>query len=253
MDIHTLSQIYKAHQNPEPFANTKTQSDFWDNDHISKMMLYAHLNPNWDAASRKPQTIDDTCSYIIHALNLKNNESILDLGCGPGLYCQRFYDHGLSVTGIDYSRRSLNYAAEEALKSDRVIQYHYMNYLEIDYKGVFHVVTLIYCDFGVLSVPDRKELLKKIHQSLRPGGYFVFDVWSTGFKDLTSSSKSWKIHEKQGFWKPTPHLELIQKSYYAELALSLDQHIIVEEGPTTPAGTEESGVQVFNQIGRAHV
>ena len=30
---------------------------FWDDEHISKGMLEAHLNPNWDAASRKTVTL----------------------------------------------------------------------------------------------------------------------------------------------------------------------------------------------------
>ncbi len=228
MDIQKLNRIYDAHCNPAPFENSRTQQDFWDNPHISKMMLLAHLNPNWDAASRKPETIEATCQYIFKALNLVNGEAILDLGCGPGLYCQRFYNQGLSVTGVDYSRRSLDYAVEQAERQGQHISYHYMNYLEIDFESEFDVATLIYCDFGVLSDLDRVLMLKKIHQSLRPGGYFVFDVWSTAYTELTAKYKSWKIHEKQGFWKPTPHLELIYKHYDEERALSLEQHIVVE-------------------------
>lgn len=229
MDIQNLSRIFKAHSKPAPFEKSRSQEDFWDNAHISKMMLLAHLNPNWDAASRKPETIDATCAFILKTLNLSHKEALLDLGCGPGLYCQRFYQEGLRVTGVDYSRRSLDYAIEQAELLGLSIDYHYMDYLEIDFKACFDVVTLIYCDFGVLSYQDRTTLLEKIHQSLRPGGYFVFDVWSTAYSDLTAQYKNWKIHDRQGFWKPTPHLELIHKDYDADLGLSLEQHIIIEE------------------------
>ena len=228
MNIDKLFNVLQNNLSPKPFENSKTQEDFWDNDHISKMMLMAHLNPNWDAASRKSETIDKTCQYMFNRLDLTHHEAILDLGCGPGLYCKRYYEQGLKVTGIDYSKRSIAYAEEQATLTQQNIEYVYMNYLDMQYHNSFDVVSLIYCDFGVLSKPSRKQLLKKIHDSLKPGGHFVFDVWSTAFKDLTSEHKSWKVHEKQGFWKPTPHLELIQKTYDADNALSLEQHVIIE-------------------------
>ena len=62
--IKELNRIVKEHLNPPLFEKGKTQEDFWDNEHISKMMLMAHLNPNWDAASRKPATIKGTCQWL---------------------------------------------------------------------------------------------------------------------------------------------------------------------------------------------
>ncbi|MCK8059113.1 MULTISPECIES: class I SAM-dependent methyltransferase [unclassified Fusibacter] len=237
MDILKLNGILKENENPELFENGKTQEAFWDNEHISKMMLMAHLNPNWDAASRKPATIDATCNWIISTLNLKSRQRLLDLGCGPGLYSSRFCEHGLMVTGIDYSKRSLAYAREQAKKNRHSIEYIDMNYLEIDYDKSFDTAVLIYCDFGVLSSKSRKELLQRIHRSLKPGGYFVFDVWSTNYKELTAEYKNWFVHEKQGFWKPYPHLELVTKSYDKDSEVSLKQHIILQE---------ETPINVYN-------
>lgn len=229
MNIQSLFQIYEANNNPELFENSKTQADFWDNEHISKMMLMAHLNPNWDAASRRPETIDATCRWIHKKLNYQKGSHLLDLGCGPGLYASSFYEQGLAVTGIDYSRRSLNYAKEQAKKRQQAIEYYYMNYLEMDFHLAFEVITLIYCDFGVLSKEGRSLLLSKIHKALKPEGYFVFDVWSTGNRELISEYKTWFIHEKQGFWKPTPHVELVNKQYFEDALVSLKQHLIIEE------------------------
>jgi hypothetical protein len=36
----------------------------WDDEHISKGMLEAHLNPNWDAASRKHSYIDRSAKWL---------------------------------------------------------------------------------------------------------------------------------------------------------------------------------------------
>lgn len=37
----------------------------------------------------------------------------------------------------------------------------YQNYLDIDYENQYDIVTLIYCDFGVLKQTDREQLLLK--------------------------------------------------------------------------------------------
>jgi len=229
MYLDKLYKVIDENKNPVLFENSKTKEDFWDNEHISKMMLMAHLNPNWDVASRRNETIKATCDFIIKKLNLKANEKLLDLGCGPGLYSTKFHEHGLLVTGIDYSKRSLEYANKKAVLNNYNINYLYMDYLDLNYEDEFDIVVIIYCDFGVLSNQLREKLLKKIYKSLKPNGYLVFDVWSTSFKELNTSYKTWKVHEKQGFWKSTPHLELINKIYYENEKVSLKQHFILEE------------------------
>lgn len=228
MNIQKLCQVFEAHKAPALFENGKTQGDFWDNEHISSMMLMAHLNPNWDAASRRPETIEATCRWLQTTLGYQPGQRLLDLGCGPGLYTTKFHEQGLMVTGIDYSKRSLNYAKAQADKGGQGIEYRYQNYLEMDYQSAFDLVTLIYCDFGVLSEGDRSVLLRKIHEALKPRGHFIFDVWTPANSELSSVYKTWFIHEKQGFWKPTPHLELVNKQFYEADLVSLKQHIIVE-------------------------
>lgn len=233
MNITEIAQFYDQCKNLEPFENSKTQGAFWDNEHISKMMLMAHLNPNWDAASRKPATIEATCNWILSELNLSSGQSLLDLGCGPGLYASHFCEKGLKVTGIDYSARSIDYAKTQAKLTGQSTKYHYANYLDMDYTEAFDAVILIYCDFGVLSEEKRSVLLHKIYKALRPGGHLVFDVWSTQFKELTRDFKSWSIHPEQGFWKPYPHVELISQRYDPKTHLALKQHIILQDDAPT--------------------
>lgn len=237
MKTADIAELYEQCKNLEPFENSKTQGAFWDNEHISKMMLMAHLNPNWDAASRKPATIEATCNWIMSELKLCPGDQMLDLGCGPGLYTSRFCEKGLTVTGIDYSARSIDYAKDQARLLGQPINYIYGNYLELDYIDPLDAVVLIYCDFGVLSESDRSMLLHKIYKALKPGGYFVFDVWSTQYKELTRDYKSWSIHPEQGFWKPYPHVELILQQYNPKTHLALKQHLILQD---------EAPVEAFN-------
>lgn len=200
---------------------------FWDDPHISEQMLKVHLDPNCVAASRKHVTINRSVEWITKELVLQKGNRILDLGCGPGLYCTRFAGKGFTVTGIDYSKRSIQYAKEYAASKKLDIEYIYKNYLTIDYDNVFDLVTLIYCDFGVFSNQDRDLLLCKIHKSMKPGGYFVFDVCTPEYHDSVKEERTWKYEEK-GFWRPIPYLLLTEKIKYPKQGVLLTQYFVLD-------------------------
>lgn len=142
---------------------------FWDDAHISKGMLEAHLSPDTEAATRKPDFVHRSAQWIA-GLAQGSRPRLLDLGCGPGIYAELFHEAGFDVTGIDFSRRSIEYAQDQSEEKGSGIKFICSNYLGIDYDNVFDIITLIYCDLGVLSPTDRALLLAKIHQALKPGG-----------------------------------------------------------------------------------
>ena len=109
-DVLSLLADWQAR--PAPFA--PGEEHFWDDPHISAQMLAAHLDPDTDAASRRPETIEHTVDWIVATLELAPGMRVLDLGCGPGLYATRLARYGLRVTGVDCSRRSIGYAQRSA-------------------------------------------------------------------------------------------------------------------------------------------
>ncbi len=48
---------------------------------------------------------------------------LFDIGCGPGIYAEKFARQGYYVTGIDFSKRSIDYAKNSALKQGLDISY----------------------------------------------------------------------------------------------------------------------------------
>lgn len=200
---------------------------FWNDPHISQQMLEAHLNPIWDAASQNHRSIDQTVEWLFKYLKLNQGNEILDLGCGPGLYCTRFYQRGLKVTGIDYSNNSIRYANKYANENNMNITYIYQNYLTMDFNGEFDAIFLIYCDFAVLSDVDRNDLLRRIYKALKPNGYFVFDVFTKYSREQQCAS-NWYVCNS-GFWKPNPHLVLEKSFHYEEENVFLDQITVIDE------------------------
>jgi 2-polyprenyl-3-methyl-5-hydroxy-6-metoxy-1,4-benzoquinol methylase len=202
-----------------------SSAKFWDDEHISKGMLEAHLNPEVEAATRKLDFVDRSASWITSLAMKQEYTELLDLGCGPGIYAERFYKKGFRVTGIDLSHRSVDYARASAKQKNLHIFYLCQNYLELDYQEQFDVVTLIYCDFGVLSDADRNSLLKRIFRTLKPGGTLIFDVFTpNSYKDV-KESKNYSYQEG-GFWNKNPHLCFDLLYRYDECNTFLHQYVI---------------------------
>ncbi|MFV0393622.1 MAG: hypothetical protein ACK5LC_04385 [Coprobacillaceae bacterium] len=84
-----------------PEIYTKGEVFFWEEDYISKKLLVAHLDTNFEGASRNHEFINKSVQWISEVAPVKQYPRLLDLGCGPGLYTERFYDCGYQVTGVD--------------------------------------------------------------------------------------------------------------------------------------------------------
>lgn len=214
----------------KPKLFEQSTAAFWDDEHISKSMLEAHLSPDCDAASRKPDFIKESVDWILSISKLKKGQSILDLGCGPGLYAEKFSERGYKVTGVDFSKRSINYAKERAVENNLNISYFYQNYLEIDFKEEFDLVILIYCDFGVLSIEQANIVLEKAFNSLKPGGKLIFDVFThKQYDHVTEGNVSWEFNETESFWSDKPHICLNSHYIYEENDVHLNQTILCDK------------------------
>jgi SAM-dependent methyltransferase len=220
-----ISQLIQLPQKPAPF--TPGEALFWDDPHISAQMLEVHLNPEVEAASRRPETIDRSVKWLVEMLDLEPGDPILDLGCGPGLYASRFARAGMRVTGVDYSQRSIEYATNHARENRLEMRYRYQNYLELDDENQYRAAFLIYGDFCPLSPGQRSTLLRNVHRALQPGGKFVVDVSTRTHRKRYGNKKQWYATER-GFWKPGPHLILEEGFDYPEQSIWLDQYTVIE-------------------------
>lgn len=207
----------------KPVLWQRSDEPFWDDEHISKGMLEAHLNPDWDAASRRHSVIDKSVKWLKSIIPA--GSKILDLGCGPGLYTKILSDEGYDVTGIDYSRRSIAYARENDTKT----KYIYQNYLDIDYSEEFDVITLIYCDYAALTLDERKVLLSKVHRALKSNGLFIFDVFTEHTYKGKCDHTYWSYHEHGGFWSDKPHLCLGAVYFYENNTVKADKTVIITD------------------------
>jgi len=220
-----IKKIIKEAGKPEVYAPGTGQ--MWVDEYIATQLLETHLSQNTDLASRKKTTISATIEWVLDKVP-GGKLTILDLGCGPGLYAEQLAERGHSVTGMDISSNSIAYARESAGRKNLDVSYIEQNYLELDEKNRYDLILLVFTDFGVLTPKDRKKLLGTVYRALKPGGIFVFDVLNeqSGMKE--SESKNWELSEK-GFWRDHPYLALTETLYYENQNVTLTQHIIVDE------------------------
>ncbi|MDD4105784.1 MAG: class I SAM-dependent methyltransferase [Clostridiales bacterium] len=236
----------------KPRLYEKTTSKFWNDPHISAGMLKTHLDPNTDAASRKPETIRRSAHWISSLIPC--GAALMDIGCGPGLYTRQFAECGLRVTGMDFSERSIAWAREHDAASTYLVQ----DYLEMDFDSAFGIITLVWCDYGALVPEDRTNLLRRVRKALKPGGLFLFDVFTPRRYDTFEEETSWEICEDGGFWSPRPYLCLSVKYCY-ENHIGVWRYVIVEDdtsrsyniwdtGFTREDLSEELAVQGFSPL-----
>lgn len=205
---------------------------FWDDPHIAKSMLEAHLNPTHDAASRRPETIDKEVKNLISSGILKKGDKVLDLGCGPGLYSSRLAAKGLKMTGVDISQNSLNYATKQAKEKGLDIEYRLMSFFDLDYSGEFDAAIQTEGEIGTFSNDKRNILLAKIHHALKSRGLLVFDVTTPAQNPNRCPRFHWYIADG-GFWRPSRHLTLEMRYDYPEENIFVDQYIVMDEDKLT--------------------
>lgn len=215
---------------PEAF-HILTRSTLWTKAHLAKNMLETHLDQSTVAASRPKDFIDKSVAFIDSSIDLKNKR-VIDFGCGPGLYTERYTNYGALVTGIDFSANSINYAQKVAQDNRLDIQYLVQDYLTYDVKNTFDFASLIYCDYCAISQSKREILLQVIHNCLKENGILFMDVHTVNMFDHFKEDESFKHHEKGGFFSPESYFEFTKNYAYQDEKISLTHYLIVEENET---------------------
>jgi SAM-dependent methyltransferase len=211
---------------PEPFSRS-TIDRLWTDPHIAAQMLRFHLDPETDAASRRPATIDGFVGWLDAHFQLPGR-SVTDLGCGPGLYTQRLATRGARVTGLDLSASSLAHARQAAATAGLGIDYRQADYLRDDLPAQSDLVIQIYGDFCALAPDKRALLLQKVRASLAPGGSFVFDVFSLGQYGELAEREAFGHRFMDGFWSAADYIGFQRTFLYPGHAISLDRYLVVE-------------------------
>lgn len=109
-------------------------------------------------------------------LNLPEQASILDLGCGKGRHAMYLHDMGYKVTGVDLSKNNIAYA-KRFEKPGLKFEVHDMCK---PYKHQFDAVFNLFTSFGYFDLDEYNlDTIKAIKQNLNETGFGVIDFMNT--------------------------------------------------------------------------
>ncbi|MHC4085960.1 MAG: class I SAM-dependent methyltransferase [Planctomycetota bacterium] len=226
-----FEKLEDINSRPEPFE-FYTASDLWTDEHTSEQMLKYHLNEDVDLSSRNAAFIDRSVEWIATYFNIGVGTKIADFGCGPGLYATRLARIQAEVTGIDFSKRSIQYAREVAIREGLAIHYVNQNYLEFETDERFGLVLMIMCDFCALSPAQRKKMLTKFHTFLEPDGLVLLDVSSLNAFEQREETALYEANLLSGFWSADKYYGFQNTFKYEREKVVLDKYTIIEAGRT---------------------
>ncbi|SEH07616.1 class I SAM-dependent methyltransferase [Candidatus Venteria ishoeyi] len=222
------TQLKEINHKPKPFE-FYTADSLWADPHTSEQMLSYHLNEDVDLASRNKVFIEKSIDWIVSHFSIGEQTKVCDFGCGPGLYTSGLARSGAKVTGVDFSKNSIEYAKTYAKNEGLNIDYVLQNYLEYEPEEQYDIITMIMCDFCALSPVQRKEMLKKFHRLLKSGGRILLDVYSLkGFEERTEISL-YEHMQLHGFWSKNDYYGFLNTFKYKDEKVVLDKYTIVEE------------------------
>ncbi len=167
------------------------------------------------------------------------NKTILDAGCGPGVYAEWLLNHGAKVIGIDANEKMIFHARKRT--SDKAVFYHAnleepLAFLKDNsFDGVLSPLAVTY-------IKNHENLFSEFSRILRPNGWFVFSTEHPFFSywyfkiqnyfETQEVSCNWK-----GFGEPVR-----MPSYYHSLGTiteSLSKSGFVIQNMVEPKPTEE--------------
>ena len=226
-----FNQLEKIFSRPEPFSVYSTDV-LWTDEHTSKQMLKHHLDPDVDVSSRRHSFIDQSAQWMIKQFDLGADKHIIDFGCGPGLYTQRFARSGAQVTGVDFSSNSLTYAQQQAEHETLPINYVCQSYFEYEGQQKADLITLIYCDFCAMNANQRALMLMKFAGLLKSEGKIVLDALSLAGYDRREENESMNHFPEGGFWSANPYYGFFKVIKYDEEKVVLNKEVIIENDRT---------------------
>jgi len=226
-----FNNLKAINERPKPFQYY-TAAELWTDEHTSKKMLDYHLNEEIDVSSRNARFINRSVSWIIEKFNLNNKSNVLDFGCGPGLYTSRFAERGINVTGVDFSKRSIKYAAQIASSKNLKVNYINKNYLEYETQDRFDLITMIMCDFCALSPKQRGIMLNKFKELLKPSGNVLLDVYSVKSYNQREEIAAYEFNHLNNFWSPEDYYCFVNTFKYCDEKIILDKYTIIEKAQT---------------------
>jgi SAM-dependent methyltransferase len=131
--------------------------------------------PVWDTGISPPELLEFIANH--------NPGRALDLGCGTGTNAITLAKHGWDVTGVDFVKRAINLARQNAQQYRVQVDFLVDDVTRLDsVSGWFDLVLDMGC-FHSLPASTRQEYIQKIDRLLADSGSFLLYLFMISSPD----------------------------------------------------------------------
>jgi len=151
---------------------------------------------------------DALVEMIVHVLDLKPGDRVLDLACGSGDHARRLAQRGLDVLGVEIAPSLVAHCQEAAADKGLVTaRFEQGDMRTLAYQGVFDAVLLLSGSFGFFDDGTNRDLLARIARALKAGGQMLVDVFDPTQMVTRPPRRSWSQYGggyglRTTWWEP---------------------------------------------------
>ncbi len=233
-----LRHIDRARRLMQPWAGPAPIP--WSDPDFSRRMLRVHLDPTTDRGTRRPEVVSAHVEWLLQTLQATGAGAagplhILDIGCGPGLYCHDLARRGHRATGLDIAPAALEHARDIAEGTGLDCRFLAVDLEDLPADlpervtgayGPADAVTWWFGDFHGFSAARAPEIIGPLAACLRPGGLFVLEYQPLEHF-VTEGGTSWELVPTSPFCDE-PHLWLQEYAWHADVRTESHVHWILE-------------------------
>jgi 2-polyprenyl-3-methyl-5-hydroxy-6-metoxy-1,4-benzoquinol methylase len=200
----------------------------WNDPQFSERMLTEHLSQAHDEGSRRLHIIDDHVQWIHREVLRGKPSRILDLGCGPGLYTERFARLGHTCVGIDFSPAAIRYAQTRAAAQSLSCQYVQEDLTSADFGQSFDFAMFLFGELNAFPAPQARSILRKTCEALAPGGKLLLEMFELKFLMQLGMAPKMQNSVPRGVFAPNPYTRITERKWFSEHNAVVERHTIVE-------------------------
>ena len=172
------------------------KEDWWN-----KIFNAYYLKTDGDVVEDERITSQEI-DYFIKLLDIKPDDSILDLCCGQGRHTIELARRGFqNAEGLDRSRYLIRKARATARKKNINCRFREGDARNLPYKAdSFNAILLLGNSFGYFeSISDDLKVLKQVHKALKPWGKLFIDLTDGEYLKTNFQPRSWEWIDKELF------------------------------------------------------
>ena len=156
----------------------------------------ARLYDPWSSS-----VVEDVAFYVEEAV--RSGGPVVELGVGTGRIAIPTAAAGIKVIGVDASAEMLAVAREQAELGGvtDLIDLRHGDLRDPPLDGTYPLVTIPFRSLLHMETErDRRSALTAVRGLLRPGGRFIFDVFTPGEEDIAETHGRW-LEREPGIWE----------------------------------------------------